>query len=87
MLKALRETAIWVAAVMLLGGWASPGFAQIKHQFDVSPQPLGKALNAFAAQAGINIYFDPPDVEGLSAKAVKAEMSVDEALRTRVKIT
>jgi iron complex outermembrane recepter protein len=78
MFKAVRKAAISVAITAVLAGSA---FAQAKYQFDVAPQPLGKALNAFAAQAGINVYFDPPEVEGIEAKAVKAELSVEEALR------
>ena len=60
MRKVIRGVSIAVAAVLAM----SSALAQAVHRFDVEAQPLGKALNAFAAQAGLNLYFNPADVEG-----------------------
>ncbi|MEJ1964476.1 MAG: secretin and TonB N-terminal domain-containing protein [Gammaproteobacteria bacterium] len=82
MLKSVRHGAISVAATLFFGAIASPVLAQAPatHRFDVSSQPLGRALNELAAQAGINIYFSPPDVQGKQSPPLKADVSTDDAL-------
>ncbi len=67
-------------AVLLLGFSTMAADLQTKSRFDLSSQPLAKALNAFAIQAGLNIYFDPPAVEGIRSPSLKAELTADDAL-------
>lgn len=81
MLAITRRTKISIAIAALLGGIAVPASAQDKVGFEISAQPLGKALNAFAAQAGINIYFNPEDVAGRVAPTVRADVTIEDALR------
>ncbi|MEJ0037787.1 MAG: TonB-dependent receptor [Gammaproteobacteria bacterium] len=80
MLKPVRHGAISVAATLILTVLAGPVCAQATHRFDVSSQPLGRALNELATQAGINIYFSPPDVQGKQSPPLKADVSTDDAL-------
>src|SRR5262249_13336609 len=68
------------AALLLAIALAAAADAQTKSRFDLSPQPLGKALNAFAIQAGLNIYFDSPAVAVRESPALKAELTADDAL-------
>lgn len=49
-------------------------------QIDLPAQPLAQAIQAVARQASINILVDPRLVEGREAPAVKAEMSIQQAL-------
>jgi len=67
-------------AFMLLTCASLCALAEERHRFDVASQAMGKALNAFAAQAGINIYFDPADVQGLTGPALHLDATTDEAL-------
>lgn len=54
--------------------------AQAVAQFDLAAQPLADALRAFGAQANINVLFDPPLVANRQAPAIKAQLTVEEAL-------
>ena len=78
MRNAVTRISIAVAASLLM----TEAMAQAVHRFDVAAQPLGKALNALATQAGLNLYFDPADVEGKRAPGVKVETTAEEALTT-----
>lgn len=68
-----------LAATALLWTLSTPlAVAQI--YFDVPSEPLSQALKALATQADLDIYFDPPTVQGLQAPALKANLSVTQAL-------
>lgn len=68
-----------LAATALL--WTlSTSLALAQIAFDVPSQPLSQALKALATQADLDIYFDPPTVQGLQAPALKANLSVAQAL-------
>ncbi len=69
-----------VIGLSLLSLAALAADVNTKSRFDLSAQPLAKALNAFAVQAGINIYFDPPAVAGLESPPLKAELTAGDAL-------
>lgn len=48
--------------------------------FDVPAQPLGRAVLAFADQAGLQVLFDSARLQGLSSSALKGSYSVQEGL-------
>ena len=50
------------------------------YQFDLPAQPLAEALRAIGRQTNKNILFDPALVEGISAPALRAELTVSEAV-------
>ncbi len=79
-MRICRGVSVAVLAVLAI----STALAQARavHRFDVESQPLGKALNVFAAQAGMNVYFNPAEVEGMSVSALKTEATVEEALKS-----
>jgi iron complex outermembrane receptor protein len=54
--------------------------AQAMTRFDVPAEPLADALRAIGGQAKINVLFDPPLVEGHQAPALKANLTIDQAL-------
>jgi iron complex outermembrane recepter protein len=55
------------------------GFAQTS-TFNLPAQPLAESLKAVGAQTGVNIMVSPPLVDGKQAPALKASLSVTEAL-------
>jgi hypothetical protein len=55
--------------------------AQATTKFDLPAQPLADSLRAVASQTHSNILFDRSLVAGLSAKALAAQLSVDDALK------
>ncbi len=67
-----------VAAACLAASQA--GVAQITTSFDLPAQALADSLRAVAGQTNRNILFDRSLVAGLSARALKAELSIDGAL-------
>lgn len=80
MFKHARNIAAGVAATLMVSAYAESGVAPTKYRFDVSPQPLGKALNVFASQTGLNIYFDPSAIAGMESPALNAELTPEDAL-------
>jgi outer membrane receptor protein involved in Fe transport len=55
--------------------------AQATYQFDLPEQPLADSLRAIAAKVGTNILFDSKDVKGIKAASLRAELSVDDAIK------
>ena len=49
-------------------------------RFDIPAQALGTSLKQLAEQAGVQILFEEDMVRGLSAPALKAQQSVEQAL-------
>ena len=49
--------------------------------FDIPPQPLAQALQAFARQAGFNVAADTELVAGLSSPGARGRMAPEQALR------
>ena len=50
--------------------------------FDIAAQPLASALNAWAVQAGAQVFFEQAPVSGLTAPSVSGTMPPREALQT-----
>jgi iron complex outermembrane recepter protein len=73
-LRAIR----FFATLALLSFFSFEAHAQIR--FDLPAQPLARSLTAVGALSSLNIYFDPPEVQGLQAPALKAELNPDDAL-------
>jgi outer membrane receptor protein involved in Fe transport len=67
-----------VAILFFSGLFSLPAVAQIL--FDLPSQPLAQALTSVGNLANLNIYFDPRLVDGHQAPALKASLTVDEAL-------
>ncbi len=69
------------AVTFLILAWQSPmAQAQAVADFNLPAQPLADSLRAVGSQTGTNILFDPPLVAGREAPALKAKLSVDQAL-------
>lgn len=74
-----RYRIVWtLAAALFLGFLSLPAAAQIR--FDLPSQSLAQALTSVGNLANLNVYFDPSVVDGHQAPALKADVSVDEAL-------
>jgi iron complex outermembrane recepter protein len=72
-----------VAAVAMALALSNPSFAQSSAPatlIDVPAQPLSQAIQAVARQVGVNILVNPKLIEGREAPALKAKMSVQQAL-------
>src|ERR1700722_11730118 len=73
-----------VAAVVVLsclGALTSTAaVAQALSSFNLPPQPLADSLRAVAGQTNSNILFDKNLVSGLSAKPLKANLGMQDAL-------
>ncbi len=59
---------------------ASSALLQQQHAFDVPAQPLADALIAFAQQSGLQVSADQQLVGHLRSKAIKGQMSSEQAL-------
>ena len=59
---------------------AEPAGASQTISFDIAPQPLTSALNAFALQAHQQILFTPEIVQGKTTRGVKGTFTADVAL-------
>ena len=55
--------------------------AQAVYQFDLPEQSLADSLRAIAAKTSTNILFDSKDVKGVKAAALRAELSIDAAVK------
>lgn len=67
-----------LAASLFLGLLSLSAHAQIR--IDLPSQPLAQALTSLGNLANLNVYFDPSLVDGHQAPALKADVTVDEAL-------
>ena len=59
---------------------AAPGGEPVKYQFTIDSQPLGTALQQFAAQSGVQIIFFSRVTEGLQAPALNGSYTISGAL-------
>jgi iron complex outermembrane receptor protein len=78
----IRDFRCWAFLAILAAaiGVAAPLRAAETTQFDLPAQPLADALRAVGDRTNHNIFFDPKFVNGRSAPALKASLSLEEAL-------
>lgn len=69
----LQQTT-WPSAVLLLLSFLSSA-ASAQVRFDLPAEPLSQALKDVAAQADLNIYFDPALVAGLKVSPLRANLT------------
>jgi iron complex outermembrane recepter protein len=60
--------------------WYSEGHAQILVHFDLPAQPLARSLKAIGTATNTDVGFSASQVAGLVAPALKADLTVDDAL-------
>jgi iron complex outermembrane receptor protein len=77
----LRDALVGAVVASLLLCAATPSRAQTATDFTVPSEPLADALRAIASQTNTNILFDRRMVAGRSATALKARLSLDDALK------
>src|SRR5258707_5535036 len=77
-IRGVLARAILAAAFL---GASAVAHAQATTTFDLPAQPLADSLRAVASQTHSNILFDRSLVAGVSAKALAAQLSVDDALK------
>ncbi|MDE1993438.1 MAG: STN domain-containing protein, partial [Rhizobiaceae bacterium] len=71
---------------LLIGGISSPGqaFAQQTsgrmHEFHISSQPLDRALNQLAEQAGVQLAYKTANIGTRGAPALNGSMTTEQAL-------
>jgi iron complex outermembrane receptor protein len=80
MTSPIRRTRASRNAIVALAVAAAIAEAQVVTQFDLPSQPLADSLRALAGQTSSNILFDRSLVAGLSAPALQAKASPEEAL-------
>jgi outer membrane receptor for ferric coprogen and ferric-rhodotorulic acid len=68
-----------IAGVFVASLVAGTLHAQSRLPFDLPSQPLAASLRNVATQAGVNVLFDPPLVEGRQARAIKGDLTADQA--------
>lgn len=71
-----------LAAALLMAGTAMA--QDTAYQVDIAPQALDQALNALAGQTGSRILFATDIAEGRQAQALKASLTVEQALQRLV---
>jgi iron complex outermembrane recepter protein len=59
---------------------AGPAVADQTYQLDIQPQALGKALQSFATQSGLQVVYYAQIAEGLTARRVVGSLSATDAL-------
>lgn len=64
------------------GQSGSTGQASEQRQYDIDAGPLGKVLNRFALDAGIELSFAPELTAGKDSSGLQGQHSVDEGLRS-----
>jgi iron complex outermembrane recepter protein len=69
-----------LACLLLLGLAAAPAIAQVRATFDLPEQPLADSIRAIGQKTGTNILFDPALTAGKTARPVKGQLTVEEAL-------
>ncbi len=79
-----RFKALFVAAVLgALAALATSGAhaeEQATYRFDLPAQPLADALRAIARQTGANVLFASKDLQGVTAPALRAQLTASEAI-------
>ena len=60
--------------------WAEPAGASQAVSFDIKPQPLASALDAFALQADRQILFTPEIADGKATRGIQGAVTADAAL-------
>lgn len=76
----LRCLSVRGALSVFLALAAPTVLAQATYQFDLPAQPLADSLRAVGRQTGTNILFEPDIVRGISAAALRAQLTTSEAL-------
>jgi outer membrane receptor protein involved in Fe transport len=76
----IRQASFVAGTLALACFTASLAHAQATGNFDLPEQPLADSLRALAAQTHTNILFDRELVAHVSAKPIKAELSLTQAL-------
>ena len=83
MRERFRRRLVQVAAAFIVG-FGSLAIPQLAHaqtyRFDLPAQPLSDALRAVGRLVGKNVMFDPSLVEGRTAPALRADVSLEEAI-------
>ncbi|MEJ1965034.1 MAG: STN domain-containing protein [Gammaproteobacteria bacterium] len=77
MIKRALFSWLLLLAVAVAG---APAFAQSRIHFDLPSQSLAASLRALGSQASTNVLFESQSVEGRDAPALKAELTLDQAL-------
>lgn len=67
-------------AVSAAAYWPQPAQAQTTSQIEIAAQPLGRALNELARQAGLQLTANPELLEGKTAPSVSGNLSAQQAL-------
>ncbi len=80
MIRAIRHFVI-LGALAIAQALAAPVAQDPTYKFDLPAQPLKNSLRAIGQLTHINILFDSALVEGLSAPALRAELTTQEAIR------
>lgn len=81
MIESLRRLSRCAALYAILMLAATTAQAQTAtYQFDLPAQALADSLRAVGRQTGKNILFDPALVEGVSAPALRAQLTMSEAI-------
>lgn len=76
----IRAAFASVVVAMTLLSCAAFADGQATVKFNLPSQPLAESLRAVASQTQTNILFDRALVRGLTAQALKAELSLDQAM-------
>ena len=79
-MRRIRGTVSFLAILSVFVCMAPLAVAQAMTRFDVPAQPLADALRAVGSQAKINVLFDPTLVAGHKAPALKANLTIGQAL-------
>ena len=77
---ALLGAALAAPAGLMLGSTAAMAQSLAEVAFDIAPGPLDRALNQFAASAGVTLSFDPAHVRGLKSPGLRGRHEVDAGL-------
>lgn len=70
-----------IATALILAFHAGAVLAGPTARIDIPAQPLSSALRALASQAGIQLVFTPETMGAANGRAIKGEMSAEDALR------
>ena len=76
----IRSAFAWVAMGMTFLSCVAYADGQSTVKFNLPSQSLAESLRAVASQTETNILFDRALVRGLTAQALKAELSLDQAM-------
>jgi len=83
--RSIRPTALAASVAVLVAAGvaaqAQPGTGLAAHDYAIPAQPLGATLARIATEAGEPISIDAGLVQGLSAPAVRGNLSIEEAVQ------